>query len=209
MVSEGEPVRVLIVDAQPSVRAWLPRVLGAEPRVRVVGEAGDAGRSIERALLLQPDVVVMDPRLPGGSGVEASRAIRSGHDGTRVLIHAAAGGDEALLAAVLAGAAGYVLKDLDAAPLVAAILAAAEARPLLARAAVEPAARRLMRLADRIAAPASIAGSPMDWRRVVANIVAGRSDGEIAASLGGSEEGVRRFAALLFEAAAGRAALDG
>jgi DNA-binding NarL/FixJ family response regulator len=106
------PLRVLLVDDHEIVRRGLRAVL-TEPGVEIVGEAGTVQDGIALAQQLEPRVVVMDLRLPDGSGVEACREIRATVPDAQVLILTSYADDDALFSAVMAGAAGYVLKDLD------------------------------------------------------------------------------------------------
>jgi DNA-binding NarL/FixJ family response regulator len=106
------PLRVLLVDDHEIVRRGLRSVL-TEPGVEVVGEAGTVEEGVAQAQRLKPGVVVMDLRLPDGSGIEACREIRAALPDTKVLILTSYADDDALFSAVMAGAAGYVLKDLD------------------------------------------------------------------------------------------------
>lgn len=105
-------LRVLLVDDHAVVRRGL-RALLTQPRIEVVGEADSVHSGVQEATRLTPDVVVMDLRLPDGSGIEACREIRASLPDTKVLILTSYADEDALFSAVMAGAAGYVLKDLD------------------------------------------------------------------------------------------------
>ncbi len=107
-----DALRVLLVDDHEIVRRGLRAVL-TEPGVDIVGEAGTVEQGVAEALRLRPSVVVMDLRLPDGSGIEACREIRARLPDTKVLILTSYADDDAVFSAVMAGAAGYVLKDLD------------------------------------------------------------------------------------------------
>jgi two-component system, NarL family, response regulator DevR len=107
-----ETLRVMLVDDHEIVRRGLRAVL-SEPGVEVVGEAGTVQDGVALAQRLRPAVVVMDLRLPDGSGIDACREIRAELPDTKVLILTSYADDDALFSAVMAGAAGYVLKDLD------------------------------------------------------------------------------------------------
>jgi DNA-binding NarL/FixJ family response regulator len=108
-----QQIRVLLVDDHELVRRGLQSILDRNPEIAVVGEAGSVQSGVAEAARLKPDVVVMDLRLPDGSGVEACRQIRAENPDAQVLILTSHADEDALFAAVLAGAAGYVLKDLD------------------------------------------------------------------------------------------------
>jgi two-component system response regulator DevR len=105
-------LRVMLVDDHEIVRRGLRAILTG-PDFDVVGEAGTVHDGVSLAQQLQPAVVVMDLRLPDGSGIEACREIRAALPETKVLILTSYANDDALFSAVMAGAAGYVLKDLD------------------------------------------------------------------------------------------------
>ncbi|MBM4414672.1 MAG: response regulator transcription factor [Chloroflexi bacterium] len=125
-----QPLRVMLVDDHEIVRRGLRAVL-AEPGIEIVGEAGTVAESVALAQRLQPDVVVMDLRLPDGSGIEACRDIRAEVPGANVLILTSYADDHALFSAVMAGAAGYLLKDLNPARLKEAIRAVGAGGSLL------------------------------------------------------------------------------
>ena len=111
--AQPAPIRVLLVDDHELVRRGLQTILERNHDISVVGEAGTVAAAIREAARVQPDVVVMDLRLPDGSGIEACRQIHEDRPTTRVLILTSHADEDALFSAVLAGASGYVLKDLD------------------------------------------------------------------------------------------------
>jgi DNA-binding NarL/FixJ family response regulator len=104
-------VRVLVVDDQTLFRAGLARLLGTQGGVRVVGEAGDGAEAVRLVEMLEPDVVLMDIRMPGVDGIEATRRIRQARPSVRVLILTTFQTDAYVLDALRSGANGYVLKD--------------------------------------------------------------------------------------------------
>ncbi|HEU4319630.1 MAG TPA: response regulator transcription factor [Acidimicrobiia bacterium] len=114
-------LRVLLVDDHEVVRAGLKSLLDAQPDLTVVGEAGTVEDGVRRVGYDEPDVVVLDVRLPDGSGVEACREIRSRFPDVKVLMLTSFADEEALLAAILAGASGYVLKRVKSDELVSDI----------------------------------------------------------------------------------------
>lgn len=126
-----QQLRVLLCDDHELVRVGLRSLLEAEPGYDVVGEAGDAETAVQLASELHPDVVLMDVRLPGRSGIEACRDIRSAHPEIAVIILTAYADDEALFSSIMAGAAGYVLKQVRGSDLVGAIRQVSEGRSLL------------------------------------------------------------------------------
>lgn len=111
-------IRVFIVDDHELVRRGIIALLNAEPDFEVVGEAGTAAQARARIRATRPDVAVLDVRLPDGSGIDVCRDVRSEHPETQCLILTGYDDDEAIYAAVLAGAAGYVIKDVQGGRLV-------------------------------------------------------------------------------------------
>jgi two-component system response regulator DevR len=121
----ADPIRVLIVDDHAVVRLGLRSLLTHSNGFRVVGEAGSASDSVTLTGQTRPDVVLMDVRLPDGSGVEACRRIKQEHPETRVVMLTSYSDEEAIVGAVMAGASGYLLKQADAERLTQAIRDAA------------------------------------------------------------------------------------
>ena len=113
--------RVFLLDDHEVVRTGLKHLLESAGDIEVVGEAGTAASALARIPALKPDVAVLDARLPDGSGIEVCRQIRSSHPEIKAIILTSFDDDEALFAAIMAGAAGYVLKQVTGQDLVAAI----------------------------------------------------------------------------------------
>ena len=118
-------IRVFLVDDHEIVRRGIAQLVDAEPDLTVVGEAGTFREAVRRIAATLPDVAVLDVRLPDGNGVSLCRDIRSAHPAIACLILTAYDDDDALRAAVLAGASGYVLKDIRGGALINAIRRAA------------------------------------------------------------------------------------
>jgi DNA-binding NarL/FixJ family response regulator len=118
-------VRILLVDDQPLLRVGFRMILGGEPDMVVVGEAGDGAAAVRATLELEPDVVLMDVRMPGLDGVEATRQIAASASRARVLILTTFDLDEYAFAGLRAGASGFLLKDVPPPELVGAIRAVA------------------------------------------------------------------------------------
>lgn len=114
----ADELRIELVDDHEVVRRGLKTLLEAEKDIRVVGEAGTVAEAVRRVGFDEPDVVILDVRLPDGSGVEACREIRDRWPGIRVLMLTSFADDEALFASIMAGASGYVLKQIKGTDLI-------------------------------------------------------------------------------------------
>ncbi len=114
-------IRVLLVDDQILTRIGLRAIIEDARDIEIVGEAEDGREAVTRALELRPDVVLMDLKMPGGDGIEATRAIRQRHPETQILVLSVYGDRDLFRKAAAAGAAGYVLKDISPANLTNAI----------------------------------------------------------------------------------------
>jgi DNA-binding NarL/FixJ family response regulator len=121
-------VRVLICDDQWIVSQGLEAILGAEPGIEVVGLAADGAQAVEKVAQVHPDVVLMDLRMPGMNGLEATRLIRDRHPEVKVLVLTTYGTDEWLFEAVRSGAAGYLLKGTPREALIEAVKGTAAGR---------------------------------------------------------------------------------
>lgn len=131
MAETTRPIRVFLLDDHEVVREGLRALLESTGAIEVVGEAGTATEATARIPALHPDVAVLDARLPDGSGIEVCRAVRAVDPTIRALILTSYDDDEALFAAIMAGAAGYVLKDVKGLDLVAAIKQVADGNSLI------------------------------------------------------------------------------
>ena len=128
----NHPIRVLLADDHPVVRAGLRGMLGAEPDIKVVAEAGSGREAVVLALAHQPDVILMDLRMPDGDGVAAIGQLQAQGSAARIIVLTTYDTDAHILPAVEAGATGYLLKDTPRADLVRAIRAAARGETVLA-----------------------------------------------------------------------------
>jgi DNA-binding NarL/FixJ family response regulator len=179
------PLRVLVVDDQRLVRTGLTMILDSEDDVEVVGEAADGEAAVALARTTRPDVVLMDIRMPGTDGIEATRRLAGATavDPVKVLILTTFDADELVYAALRAGASGFLLKDTPAPELVHAVRVVADSQALLA-----PAITR--RLLDEFAgqAPADRDDPALDLltareREVLLLVAEGLSNAEIAERL--------------------------
>ncbi len=188
------PIRVLVVDDQDLVRAGFCVILDAADGITVVGEAGNGHDAVAQSQAHAPDVVLMDIRMPGMNGLEATRLITgSGPDtGPRVVMLTTFDFDEYVYEALRAGASGFLLKDAPRHDLIAAVRAAAAGDALLApsvtRLLIEAFARKPPAMAP---APSALASLTARERDIVRLIARGRSNAEIAADLVVSEATVK------------------
>jgi DNA-binding NarL/FixJ family response regulator len=168
-------IRVLVVDDHPVVRSGLVGMLDVEDDLEVVGEAGDGDEALARVALLQPDVVLMDLRMPRLDGVGATSRIVAEHPRVRVLVLTTYNTDADIVRAVEAGATGYLLKDTPRALLVDAVRAASRGETVLAPAAAA-------RLVSRLRAPAPEALTPREVQ-VLRSVARGLTNAEIGRAL--------------------------
>jgi DNA-binding NarL/FixJ family response regulator len=129
--SAQTPIRVFLLDDHEVVRRGVHDLLDAEPDIDVVGEAGTAGQALARGPALRPDVAVLDIRLPDGDGISVCRDLRSAMPDLACLMLTSFDDDDALLDAIMAGAAGYVLKQIKGSDLVSAVRTVASGQSML------------------------------------------------------------------------------
>jgi DNA-binding NarL/FixJ family response regulator len=190
-------IRVLVVDDQTMVREGLRMILDLQDDIEVVGEAGDGRGALQAVAEHHPDVVLMDIRMPGMDGLQATeRLLRGGRPGPRVLVLTTFGEDEYLYAAMRAGASGFLLKDSPRAALLHAVRTVADGSALL-----DPALTRRL-IEDWVRRPPPRTGVPEALRtltprelEVFTALARGRSNGEIAAELVLSEATVKSHVA--------------
>jgi two-component system response regulator DevR len=198
LTTKAQAIRVLLVDDHEVVRVGLRTVLGQTQGVTVVGEASTMADAIQQAQRLKPDVILMDVRLPDGSGVDACREILGALPGTRVIFLTSYADDDSVLAAVLAGAHGYILKEIDSPALLEAILSVAKGQSILDSSVTERALRWLRGLHDLPATPGTDQLSSQE-ERVVALVAEGKTNKEIAVALGLSDKTVKNYLANVFQ----------
>jgi two-component system, NarL family, response regulator DevR len=179
-------IRVFLVDDHEIVRRGIAELIDAEDDMEVVGEAGEAKQTLSRIAATLPDVAVLDVRLPDGNGIDLCRAIRSAHAEVSCLILTGYDDDEASYAAVMAGAAGYVLKDIRGQGLIAGIRRVAGGESLLPK-----------RVAERVVAalrtPDIDPGLTLRERQVLDLIADGLTNRQIGERLELAEKTVKNY----------------
>lgn len=185
--------RVFLVDDHEIVRRGIAQLVDAEPDLDVVGEAGDIAEALRRIEATAPDVAVLDVRLPDGSGVDLCREVRSRHPQIACLMLTAYDDDEALRSAALAGASGYVLKDIRSAALVDAIRASAAGRTVQSAQALRTAAQAAAAPVTGNAPASPDADLTYRERQVLDLIADGLTNREIGERLGLAEKTVKNY----------------
>ncbi len=192
----ADPIRVLIVDDHTVVRIGLRTLLTHSAGFRVVGEAQTVAEAVQLNEQTHPDVVLMDVRLPDGSGVEACRRIKADHPDARVLMLTSYTDEEAIVGAVMAGASGYLLKQADAERLTQAIREAAAGESTLDPRAAGALLHQFRELSAK-QAEAELAGLTDRERRMLALIAEGYTNRAIGEVLHLSEKTVRNHVSQL------------
>jgi DNA-binding NarL/FixJ family response regulator len=175
--------RLLIVDDDPLVRSALTFMLGGQPDLQVVGEAGDGREGIDRAGELRPDVVLMDIRMPRLNGLDATRHLLAADDPPRVIVLTTFDADDYVVEALAAGADGFLLKDTPPPEVVDAIRKVAQGDPMLSPAVTRSLIRRVATSSRSPEAAARIADLTEREREVALAVGRGLSNAEIAAEL--------------------------
>ena len=194
--SQTDAIRILIVDDHAVVRIGLKTVLANASGFRVVGEAGTVTDAISLAVQARPDVVLMDVRLPDGSGVEACRRIKADNPETRVVMLTSYQDEEAIVGSVMAGTSGYLLKQADAERLIQAIRDAAAGESSLDPRAAGTLLSQFRELSAK-QAEAELAGLTDRERRMLALIAEGYTNRAIGEVLHLSEKTVRNHVSQL------------
>ena len=192
-----KPIRVMIVDDHEVVRLGLRAVLEPEDDIQVVADAATADAAIREAQIKRPNVVLMDVRMPGKDGIQACREIRERLPATRVLMLTSYSEEQAVLAAVLAGASGYLLKNVGRAELLRAIRVVAAGESLLDPAVTSSVLARLKELSSR--EDPEVALLSKREREVMALVAEGRTNKEIAGELIISENTARNHVSRILD----------
>ena len=188
-------IGVFLLDDHEIVRVGVKDLLEAEPDIIVVGEAGTAGSALARIPALKPDVAVLDVQLPDGDGVSVCRDIRSKMPEVACLMLTSFGDDEALFDAIMAGAAGYVLKRIRGTDLVSAVRTLAAGESMLDP---EAASRVMKRMRDQTAQSDPLTGLTAQEKRILELIGEGLTNRQIGERLFLAEKTVKNYVSALF-----------
>ncbi len=183
-------IRVFLLDDHEVVRRGVAELLGGEPDLEVVGEASTAAEALARAPAVRPDVAVLDVRLPDGDGVTVCRELRSRLPDLRCLMLTSFADDEALFEAIMAGAAGYVLKQIRGTDLVGAVRTVASGQSLLDPRAT---ARVLERMRSSVHRDDPLSGLTEQERTVLDLIGEGLTNREIGERMFLAEKTVKNY----------------
>jgi two-component system, NarL family, response regulator DevR len=191
-MSDEPSIRILIADDHEVVRIGLSSLLDRQDGFRVVGQASSGQEAVRLARVLRPDVVVLDIRMPDGSGTDACRIITAETPGTPVVMLTSYADEEALFDAISAGASGYVLKRIGSDELVNAIRTVASGHSMLDPAVTAAVLDRLRRAAHAEESGAFEELTEQE-RRVLAHVAQGESNREIAEAMNLAEKTVRNY----------------
>lgn len=192
------PVRLLLVDDHEVLRIGLRTLFSEAGGFQVVGEAGTMAAAVAEAARANPHVALMDVRLPDGSGIEACRTIRAQRPETRVLFLTSFADDEAVLASILAGADGFLLKEVGSDELLRAVKTVAGGQSVLDPTVTQRVLARLKTLSEPPTEAKADDLSPQE-RRVLALVAEGKTNKEIAAALHLSDKTVGHYLENIFQ----------
>jgi DNA-binding NarL/FixJ family response regulator len=189
----GPPIRVVVVDDHAVVRSGLAQLLGGAGDIEVVGEAGDGAAAVDVVRDTRPDVILMDLQMPGVDGVEATRQIVEEGLGGEVLVLTSYSDSARIVAALDAGAVGYLLKDADPEEVLSGVRAVSRGES-----PIDPKVARRLLTARSAAAPASVSMTPRETE-VLTLVRAGLANKQIARRLGISERTVKEHLTSVFQ----------
>jgi DNA-binding NarL/FixJ family response regulator len=192
MAADESHINVMLVDDHEVVRAGIRALLESAGGIVVRAEAGSVSEAIEKAKTVRPDIVVMDVRLTDGSGIEATREIRAQRPETRVLMLTSFADDEALFASIMAGASGYVLKQIKGSELVRSIRAVAEGQSLLDPSVTGAVLDRL-RKGKHLLKDEKLARLSPQEERILTLVAEGKTNREIGENLNLAEKTVKNY----------------
>ena len=186
------PLRLLVVDDHEVVRQGLVALIDRRPNFQVVAEAGTVEEALTQARRFQPELVIMDVRLPDGSGIEACRDIRAELPDTKVVMLTSFPDDEAVVSAIVAGASGYLLKQIRARDLIAALEAVGRGESLLDPAVTEKVLARVRQIASGEVHD-ELAGLTPQERKILMLVAEGKTNKEIATEIFLSDKTVKNY----------------
>jgi DNA-binding NarL/FixJ family response regulator len=198
MTPRDNPIGVFLLDDHEIVRLGVRELLEAQPDIRVVGEAGTAVSALARIPALRPDVAVLDVRLPDGDGVTVCREIRSKMPQVACLMLTSFGDEEALFNAVMAGAAGYVLKQIRGTDLVGAVRTVASGQSMLDAGAAGKLMARLRDSSGKQDPKGRLEGLTGQERRILELIGHGLTNRQIGEQLFLAEKTVKNYVSAVF-----------
>jgi len=191
-VTGRQPLRVMVVDDHEIVRSGLRSLLQSTDDIVVTAEAGTVREAVDEADRSRPDVVIMDVRLADGSGIEATREIRAKHPKTRVLMLTSFADDEALFSSIMAGASGYVLKQVKSGELLRAVRAVGKGDSLLDPAVTSAVLERL-RKGKHLLKDEKLARLSPQEERILSLVADGKTNKEIGQDLHLAEKTVKNY----------------
>jgi DNA-binding NarL/FixJ family response regulator len=194
MVETAGVIRVYLLDDHEVVRRGIRGLLEQEDDIEVVGEAGLAAEAVGRIPVLKPDVAILDARLPDGSGIDVCRDVRSADPSIRALILTSYEDDEALFSAIMAGAAGYVLKQIRGTDLVDTVRRVAAGQSLLDPAVTQRVLERIRHGHDQ---PDELRDLTDQERRILGFIAEGMTNRQIAGQMFLAEKTVKNYVSSL------------
>lgn len=189
---EARPLRLLVVDDHEVVRQGLVSLLERREHFQVVAEAGTAAEAVEMARKFEPDLVVMDVRLPDGSGIEACREIRAEFPNTKVVILTSYPDEEAVLSAIIAGASGYLLKQIRGRDLISSLESVGRGDSLLDPAVTEKVLDRVRRIATGTYTD-EMAQLTQQEQKILLLVAEGKTNKEIASEVFLSDKTVKNY----------------
>jgi two-component system, NarL family, response regulator DevR len=189
---DARPLRLLVVDDHEVVRQGLVSLLERREHFQVVAEAGTAAEAVEMARKFEPDLVVMDVRLPDGSGIEACREIRAEFPNTKVVILTSYPDEEAVLSAIIAGASGYLLKQIRGRDLISSLESVGRGDSLLDPAVTEKVLDRVRRIATGTYTD-EMAQLTQQEQKILLLVAEGKTNKEIASEVFLSDKTVKNY----------------
>ncbi|GJL63963.1 MAG: DNA-binding response regulator [Nitrospirales bacterium] len=195
---QSNSIRLLLVDDHEVLRLGLRTLFGEAEGIQVVGEAGDKASAISEATRLKPEVILMDVRLPDGSGIEACHEIRSIFPNTRVLFLTSFADEDAVMATIMAGADGFLLKEIGGEELIRAVKTVAEGQSILDPAVTQRVLAKMKSLSDTALEGKSEDLSPQE-KKVLAFVAEGKTNKEIAMAMDLSDKTVGHYLENIFQ----------